>query len=994
MRILSLEVEGFGPFRAPQSIDFTQFESQGLFVISGRTGAGKSTILDAICFALYDKVPRYDGEKSVRSDFCGPDEQTTVTLEYEIHGERYRIVRSPAYERTKKNGTGTTPEKAKASLYRLGQGDPEPIATMPREVAEHVATTVPLTGEQFLQVILLAQGRFAEFLKADTKDRRTLLRSLFSTQRFEDLESRIRDLAKDAAAKVETADAGLASLAARAATLVGADAPPAQERTQFFAEQEESLAAAAASATESRVTAVAEAQKASDALQQARADEEARTRLARARATLSELEDQAEDHEQQVARLALARRAVAVAGPRRALDQASAAEGSALEALETAHGPAESNEGLGIAWPDGSLRDATADALETRITALTGERGELKDAIEAESSLPGLESAVQSSVAAVAEALEAQAATQRRADAIPEKEKELRLDLEATAMTAARTHDLEEQVARAARAVAAHAEVARLEEQAGPIGAREAEAAAASAERSIEHADLVRRRLASQAAHLATELVDERPCAVCGSTVHPSPAEPTEDHVTDDEVDAAYAAAQAASQMLENARGQRVEHDKSIATAREAAGDGGADDAAAALASARAEHTAARDAAIHQDGLKASLDALEQEKTVLLDAQSTHAQALADAREAQTRASAALESARTRASDLPDGYESARDYAAALDGALALLGRVESATRAVATAAAGVAAAREALGVELASAGFATAQEAAEAALPSAELAELEGTVASHRERLASAKGVVAELSAREIPAEPADLEALETAATEAARTREAAVEEATASAGRARQFAALHAEHLELGRSTEAARATRDTIVTLADALEGKPPNDRRLRLESFVLASKLERIVAAANARLETMSSGQYRLEHDDSAQYRNKEAGLALSIADAHTGRSRSTQSLSGGETFLASLALALGLAETVSAEAGGIQLDTLFIDEGFGSLDEETLEVAMATLEDLRDQGRTVGLISHVETMKEAIPAKLEVTKSADGSSRVLSRPNGD
>jgi len=161
-------------------------------------------------------------------------------------------------------------------------------------------------------------------------------------------------------------------------------------------------------------------------------------------------------------------------------------------------------------------------------------------------------------------------------------------------------------------------------------------------------------------------------------------------------------------------------------------------------------------------------------------------------------------------------------------------------------------------------------------------------------------------------------------------------------------------------------------------------------MRLESFVLAAKLESIVAAANARLVTMSSNQYRLEYDDGRQHRNVETGLGLRVFDTHTGRSRSTRSLSGGETFLASLALALGLAETVTAEAGGIQLNTLFIDEGFGSLDGDTLEVAMATLDNLRTGGRTIGLISHVEAMKEAIPAKLEVTKEQDGSSSCRSR----
>jgi DNA repair protein SbcC/Rad50 len=161
-------------------------------------------------------------------------------------------------------------------------------------------------------------------------------------------------------------------------------------------------------------------------------------------------------------------------------------------------------------------------------------------------------------------------------------------------------------------------------------------------------------------------------------------------------------------------------------------------------------------------------------------------------------------------------------------------------------------------------------------------------------------------------------------------------------------------------------------------------------MRLESFVLAAELEEIVAAANARLAQMSGGRYLLEHSDERAARGAQSGLGLAILDQHTGVARPTQSLSGGETFLASLALALGLAEVVTGRAGGITLDTLFIDEGFGSLDSETLEIAMDTLDALRAGGRTIGLISHVEAMREQIPARLQVDV-ADGGWSVIRQP---
>ena len=173
--------------------------------------------------------------------------------------------------------------------------------------------------------------------------------------------------------------------------------------------------------------------------------------------------------------------------------------------------------------------------------------------------------------------------------------------------------------------------------------------------------------------------------------------------------------------------------------------------------------------------------------------------------------------------------------------------------------------------------------------------------------------------------------------------------------------------------------------IARLANTVAGRAPNTHRMTLESFVLAAELEEIVEAANLRLDDMSSGRYRLQHSDALAARGASSGLGLSIMDAHTGLARPAQSLSGGETFLASLALALGLAEVVTARAGGVRLDTLFIDEGFGSLDDDTLELAMRTLDELRQGGRTVGLISHVAAMKEQLPAQLAVEATPQGPS---------
>jgi exonuclease SbcC len=192
--------------------------------------------------------------------------------------------------------------------------------------------------------------------------------------------------------------------------------------------------------------------------------------------------------------------------------------------------------------------------------------------------------------------------------------------------------------------------------------------------------------------------------------------------------------------------------------------------------------------------------------------------------------------------------------------------------------------------------------------------------------------------------------------------------------------------EHERVAEQT----AQHAVLENLAQTLAGRGENTYRMSLETFVLAAELEEIVAAANLRLNDMSDGRYQLQHTDSRAARGAASGLGIVVFDAFTGQTRPAQSLSGGETFLGSLALALGLAEVVTARAGGVQLDTLFIDEGFGSLDADTLDTAMRTLDELRQGGRTVGVISHVEAMHEQIPAQLTVRRTERGDSEILAR----
>ena len=261
----------------------------------------------------------------------------------------------------------------------------------------------------------------------------------------------------------------------------------------------------------------------------------------------------------------------------------------------------------------------------------------------------------------------------------------------------------------------------------------------------------------------------------------------------------------------------------------------------------------------------------------------------------------------------------------------------------------------------------------------------LEAAIRRHDAELALQKQTLLELELELLPEEPVDITAAEASLRSAADEWRTAVAVHTEAARRAAQ----------LDDAAEAARIAHEAIAELAEeaeiierlasAVAGRAPNTLKMNLETFVLAAELEDIVASANVRLDEMSQGRYRLQHTDSRAARGAASGLGIEVLDAYTGAARPVQSLSGGETFLASLALALGLAEVVTARAGGIRLDTLFIDEGFGSLDADTLDIAMRTLDELRAGGRIVGIISHVETIKAEIPSRLVVETTPEGPS---------
>ncbi|PZU47556.1 MAG: ATPase [Microbacterium sp.] len=988
MKLHALELTGFGPFRETQRVDFDAFDGDGLFLISGRTGAGKSSILDGVSFALYGSVPRYDGgEKRLRSDHCYLTDPTEVRLEFTIGDTRWRITRAPEYDRPAKRGGGLTAEPARAELEELVGGVWVGRAARPRDVGVAMDELLGLNAQQFQQVILLAQNKFSRFLLASGEERQTLLRTLFGTRRFEryrdDLEQRRRDAQKQLDTSTEHARTLLdvAESLVREHALGGDDTAPAPaeadvagrrdalvaalQRAEYRVEQAKVARAhadaALTSATETHANLVAQAARGRERIE--------------LRARLAELEAMAPRLADVRARLERARTAEALRAPLETADRAQAALAAAQDAVDAAL----------VAWTTGG-GEASAD-IAVRLDELTVELARFADAAAQERDLDALERSADEKARALAEADAALVACDAVLGRLPADRGALDEATNVARATAARRDDLHRALGELQARRDAAREAAVLAETAERADREHAGASAAAATAAVAVSDLLQRRLAGYAGELSAALVAGEACAVCGSTEHPHPAAASPEPITDDDLARAERArdetAGAASAAAEAARAAR----ERLADANSRAG--GFDEASlsASLDLAQSEAEAA-DAAWNElqrlEARRADLDELTartQRERVSLEAQATahraeHAAIAADiARSAGIVAAARGEFATV----------AARIAAAESERALALTlaeARAHHAERSRALADANADAA-----ARIAASGVGDIAGARAALLSHDEQARLDDELSAHAAAFAATRSRLLEL---ELDAAGDDV--TDAAVTASAEALEAADRERASAIAAQRDAESTAARLRKLALDADAAYAAvaevaddAASVTRLADTVAGRAPNTMKMDLETFVLAAELEEIVAAASIRLSEMSSGRYTLHHSDARAARGRASGLGIEVLDAHTGRLRAPQSLSGGETFLASLALALGLGEVVTSRAGGIRLDTLFVDEGFGSLDPETLELAMRTLDELRAGGRTVGVISHVEAMKEQLPAQLVVEATAQGPS---------
>ncbi|MCX9157802.1 SMC family ATPase [Niveibacterium sp. 24ML] len=1016
MKPIRLTLQAFGPFANREIVDFTRLPSDALFLIHGPTGAGKTSILDGICFALYgDTSGGERAAKEMRSHHASDDTHTEVEFVFELGGKRYRVRRSPEQERAalrgRKDQLVKSPAKAELHVAEAGTADssPEwtPLVSKTTEVTARIETLLGFEAAQFRQVIMLPQGQFRKLLTADSKDREKILEALFSTEAYRRLQERLNIAARELAQQATTAAERRATLLEQAevvsedelvARIQAGDAQikdMAQEESRL--RQAEQAAAAALSAAEALANLFSE-----------------RDAALAAHATLNERAAQMEAQRQ---RLEAAGRALRVAPAQMSLADAAAQAVNALRDATAATQETDAAEGKAHA---AAAVLATEEARGPEREAAKGEVIRLEGLREAVRRLDEARRAHAAANDAATRTAAAQAKHQRDLDALSEQRKAHLASLESSGRMAASVEPLDLKIQQQQQLITSlsslNAARLALEKSQAEANRQQSLCDAVQAELKVCRetvSSLEERWRKGQAGVLAQHLEDGSPCPVCGSHSHPQPAERNVDLPTEGQIKTANEARQAAEAKFEEARralqtaqSELAAQESRVSTLKESLPSDlpHSEEAARVLRALEAERTSAQVAATtltemqqalkHTDAQLATLQAQVEQARQDSEA-SARAQAAAEAQLAllsanvpeNQRTLAALEASIKAARDRSDGllrlFEDARaahqTAAQTLVAAQSKLGALQTAQTAADLRAEK---ARDAFDEALQAHGFADENALLAAALPPNQIELIQKELRTHddafaaaRERLSRAEGTVEGKA-------PPDL--VGTKATQAHAASE--VEELIGRLNRLKQ-------HIEYDRKTQeslerlrkelgAIEARYKVMGHLSGIANGE--NSKKLTFQRFVLAALLDDVLRQASLRLRAMSRGRYTLQRRDDVADARRASGLDLEVFDDYTGRARPASTLSGGEGFMAALSLALGLSDVVQAYAGGIQLDTLFIDEGFGSLDPESLDMAMKALIDLKQQGRMVGIISHVDELKRQIDAGIEVTFGAAGS----------
>ncbi len=867
MRAISLEMSAFGPFCQKTCIDFRKLGEAGLFIITGVNGAGKTTIFDAITYALYGEPSdaKKREMKSYRSDFATMDMDTYVKFVFSHQEKTYEVKRNPEYVRAAKRGTGTTRTAADATLTCLETAQ---IVTKQKSVTEKVEEILGLTQQQFAQTAMIAQGAFVKILNATSADRTKLFQEIFHTKKYADITDMLKKRNDDLSKKKESEEMDINRAMIKAVIpeelKERAGEPVAQNRTHW----------------------------------------------------LEVLEELRKEDSEQIA----------------VLKKVKEEKGEHLKKLQTEQGKAQ---GINDSFDLLEKNKKEMDAL------LAG-----KAEIDAEQ--------VKYDLAQKAALLEpkqniAEKTAKERISA-DEKLKKSQETLEQCKKACVVQEELCEKVKdNPAKAEAIQKDIARLEALIKPVGdlekdrkavsglEKEINAAFVASEEADKKYDACKKAyFASQYATIAKDLKENEACPVCGSKSHPQPAQYEGETCTKDEMLAAEEKKNEAAAKLNRLHQDSQRLKEAVSRTEQS------------LKEAKMPMD------IKLSDLVAQISALEENKNALQKKWKTAQDEKVKADKKRIEVQTAMENARQNLE------KSTKDEKEALDD-------FETALK---------------------NSDFASKEAYLASILSEQERQSLKEKLDDFNDREKTLKGSIQTMTEQLKGKSVVDLAKLQETIDVADAEKSKAEAELSTLEDRQRRNQDVEKTLASCGEKIGKIEAEWKITDELYKTASGNLPQKMKLSLETYVQKYYFQKVVAAANIRLNKLTDGMYYLRCKPDAKDGRTPAGLDMDVLDRMTGKWRDVSTLSTGESFKATLALALGLSDVVSEGSGTVRLESMFIDEGFGSLDEESLNQAKNMLAQLADGNRSIGVISHVDGLKNWIDHKIEITKHSNGSTLVV------
>ena len=1035
MRPLRLTLQAFGPYAGKEVIDFTKLGNRTMFLITGKTGAGKTTIFDGICYAIYGKASGEDRSGTdLRSHFADPGTLTEVSLLFSLRGQTYFIVRSPQQEKKKARGDGMTTVNAKAELYRLtNQGEKKLIASNVRETDEKIKELIQLDAHQFRQILMIPQGEFRKLLVSDSKEKEAILQKLFHTELYKRIEEKLKEEADKIKTKVlqgkQERERLLKSIRTDSSELLEAlqqePLDPKHLLELLSAELKESKSQYAL--IENMLS---EKQKQRDQLKEQITQGKAILEQFHLKRKLEEEKRQLEHQKAEV--------------EKQQLEVEKAKKAAKLDHQESQcrrlHAEIQELEKRKQSF------QLQLSELETQLAAAQkkweeeqGKEEERKKVLEEISRLKALEKDVQSyenETKALEKMMaqwkkrqqEKQTYTEqlKKIEESLEEKRNLLSELEQTKlMVLQREHKIEKTERILNRLYKFRDEQKRAEHIFTEW--KEAEKKLGACERAFQDAEATVRHLEKewrdgQAGILAQSLLEQEPCPVCGSIHHPAPAQFKQELPSEEDLNSARANAAVAEKrkheaekrtfqlqlQLQTIENSKKEIEKELVTLfpdfTEESLSADINSQLSSLEELKKQQLEDKKALLKEQVMKTEFKQLETKKQ---DLENVLAKCLEEADETEKQLIIKRANVEHMTAQIPEHLRSNSSYQKALQDhleyhrslqqsydeaqkhyqelkvtAAKIQSRAEEVTKTISEKKKQMVLERNTFKQMLKEEGFPDYQHYEKAKRTEKEIKMLEKAIQDFLERDRYVSGRMDEIENMLAGIPVPDLKSLNQKLSELLEELALLDEKRTSTLLAIQNNEMIYQNVIEINREMEHLEEQYKTIGHLYEITKGQNPN--RLTFERFVLAAFLDEILVAANERLTKMTGGRYRMLRKKDRSKGNAQSGLELLIYDQYTGQTRHVKTLSGGESFKASLSLALGMADVVQNYAGGISLETMFIDEGFGTLDPESLDQAIEALMEIQNSGRLVGIISHVPELKERMDARLEVISTQNGS----------